>query len=298
MSPRGSPTRTSRARAPPTARRSSAAGSRIKLAGVGKTFDGTYAISGVRHLITSYATYETRFFISGREDRSLLGLAAARAAESDGWAKRIVVGVVTNNDDPDKQGRVRVRYPALADDHEGWWARVVATGAGGSRGLVSLPVPGDEVLIAFEHESDQHPYVLGAVFNGLAMPGELQKTDKSFGLFSDKELIVKAVDRIAMTGQKSMTLTSADDAKLTTKGGGGMGNVEVSSAANLALSAGLAATFEATTTLDVKSNTSMTIAAGTTLEVSGTGMVTIKAASITLQADGVVQISAPQVMLG
>ena len=290
------------------------AGAKVKLDGVGKTFNGTYAISGVRHAITSYSTFETRFFISGREDRSLFGLATRGAADPDGWAKRIVVGVVTNNDDPDKQGRVRVRYPALSDDHEGWWARVVATGAGGSRGLVSLPVPGDEVLIAFEHESDQHPYVLGAVFNGQALPGELQKTDKSFGLFSDKELIVKAVDRIAMTGQKSMTLTSADDAKLTTKGGGGMGNVEVSSVANLALAsdqastfeaqtslgakAGTAMTIEAGTTLDVKSNIAMTVAAGTTLELSGTGMVTIKAASIRLQADGVVQISAPQVMLG
>jgi uncharacterized protein involved in type VI secretion and phage assembly len=256
----------------------------------------------VRHLIRSYATYETQFFISGREDRSILGLAASAAAPSDGgWARRIVVGIVTNNDDPDKQGRVRVRYPALADEIEGWWARVVAPGAGGARGLLSLPEVGDEVLVVFEHGSEQHPYVLGSVFNGQALPGELSRIDGSFGLFSDKELVITAVDRIAMTGAKTMTLTSAGDATLTTKGGGAggaPGNVAVSALGDLALSADQAATFEATTTLDVKTKTAMTLGAGATVEISANGMVTIKGASIKLEASGLLQLSAPQVMLG
>jgi phage protein D len=275
-------------------------GSKLTLDGIGATFGGTYAVSGVRHVMRSYATYETQFSISGREDRSLLGLAASRASAQDGWARRIVVAVVTNNDDPDKLGRVRVRYPALADDHEGWWARVLAPGAGGARGLLSLPEVGDEVLVAFEHESEQHPYVLGSVFNGQALPGALSRVDGSFGLFSDKELIVTAVDKIAMTGAKELTLTAGGDATLTTKGAGqgAPGNVEVSSKANLALSADQSASLEATTTLDVTSKTAMTLDAGTTLEVSGKGMVTIKAASIKLEATAMVQVSAPQVMLG
>jgi phage protein D len=274
------------------------AGAKVVIAGVGSTFEGTYALSGVRHVIRAHSSYETRFFIDGREDRSLFGLTQSSART--GWGRRIVVGVVTNNDDPDTQGRVRVRYPALSDDAEGWWARVVAPGAGGARGLLTLPDVGDEVLVAFEHESEQHPYVLGSVFNGQALPGDLAQTDGSFGLFSEKKLVVTAGDAIAITGAKALTLTASGDALLTTDadGDGPPGQVSISSKGSLSLSSKQDASVAATTSLGLTAKTSITLDAGTTLEISGEGQVTIKAASIKLEATAVVQISAPQVMLG
>ena len=36
----------------------------------------------------------------------------------------LVVGVVTNNQDPDGLGRVKVRFPWLSDDEESHWARI------------------------------------------------------------------------------------------------------------------------------------------------------------------------------
>ena len=45
-----------------------------------------------------------------------------------------MVGLVTNNNDPDATGRVRVKYPSLSDTEESAWARVAscppATSAG------------------------------------------------------------------------------------------------------------------------------------------------------------------------
>ena len=38
-----------------------------------------------------------------------------------------MVGIVTNNEDPEKLGRVRVKYPALDDQNEGAWARIAAS---------------------------------------------------------------------------------------------------------------------------------------------------------------------------
>ena len=64
-----------------------------------------------------------------------------------GWGNSVVIGTVTNNNDPDKLGRVRVKYPALGDDTEGWWARVAAPNAGSARGLLMMPQVGDEVVI-------------------------------------------------------------------------------------------------------------------------------------------------------
>lgn len=82
----------------------------------------------------------------------------------------VVIGVVTNNQDPDGLGRVKVRFPWLSEDHESNWARIVAPMAGNGRGFYTLPELEDEVLVAFEQGSAEHPYVLGALWNGKDKP--------------------------------------------------------------------------------------------------------------------------------
>ena len=84
----------------------------------------------------------------------------------------VTVGVVTNNQDPDDLGRVKVRFPWLSDEHESQWARVVTPMAGDGRGLYFLPEVEDEVLVAFEHGMVEFPYVLGALWNGQDAPPE------------------------------------------------------------------------------------------------------------------------------
>lgn len=269
------------------------AGGRITIKGIAAPFAGTYALSGVRHVLRSSTGYTTEFFISGREDRSLFGLAGGAPAGREGWGRRVVVGVVTNNDDPERNGRVRVRYPALDDSHEGWWARVVAPGAGASRGLLTLPEAGDEVLIVFEHENEGHPYVLGSVYNGQALPGDLSTTDGSFGLFSDKQLVVKAKDNISFNTEKDLTLDATGDAKLTTQKTG-----EISAASGLTAKSDQSLTLKAQTNGELIAQTGLKLDGGTQVEIGAQGQVTIKAASIQLQASGVVQISAAQVLLG
>ena len=77
----------------------------------------------------------------------------------------VVVGVVTNNQDPDGMHRVKVHFPWLSDDVESNWARVAAPMAGGNRGVYFLPEVDDEVLVAFEHGKVDHPYVIGSLWN-------------------------------------------------------------------------------------------------------------------------------------
>ncbi len=78
----------------------------------------------------------------------------------------VVVGIVTNNQDPQNMHRVKVRFPWLADDVESHWARAATPMAGNDRGVYFLPEVDDEVLVAFEHGRVDHPYVLGSVWNG------------------------------------------------------------------------------------------------------------------------------------
>ncbi len=85
----------------------------------------------------------------------------------------VVTGIVTNVDDPDGQGRVKLKYPWLQDDSESPWSRIVSLMGGPNRGIVFRPELNDEVLVVFEHGDMRKPYVLGALWNGAdAMPSE------------------------------------------------------------------------------------------------------------------------------
>ncbi len=82
----------------------------------------------------------------------------------------VVVGIVTQNDDKDKLGRVKVKFPWLSDNDQSDWARVTMLGAGPNAGAVFIPEVSDEVLVAFEHGDISRPFVLGGLWNGKDKP--------------------------------------------------------------------------------------------------------------------------------
>jgi uncharacterized protein involved in type VI secretion and phage assembly len=82
----------------------------------------------------------------------------------------LVVGVVTDNQDPNGDGRVKVRFPSLSKTETSDWARVVAVGGGAQRGIEFLPEVDDEVLVGFELGDVHFPYVLGGLWNGHDAP--------------------------------------------------------------------------------------------------------------------------------
>lgn len=91
----------------------------------------------------------------------------------------IVLGIVTNNQDPEQVGRVKVKFPWLMDSDESYWARVATLMAGKDRGTFFLPEVGDEVLVAFDHGDINHPYVIGALWNGVDTPPETNADGKN-----------------------------------------------------------------------------------------------------------------------
>lgn len=85
----------------------------------------------------------------------------------------VVCGIVTNIDDPDGLGQVKVKFPWLIEEDESRWARVMSFMGGKERGGVFRPEVGDEVLVLFEHGDMRYPYIIGAVWNGKdTMPKE------------------------------------------------------------------------------------------------------------------------------
>ena len=80
------------------------------------------------------------------------------------------IGIVTNDNDPDQTGRIKVRFPWLHDSEESHWCRVSAGQAGKSRGNFIRPEVGDEVLVMFERGDPNQPFVMGSLWNGQDAP--------------------------------------------------------------------------------------------------------------------------------
>ena len=177
------------------------AGSTIDVTGVGQQFSGTYRVAAATHVLRGGGTYETRF---ATETAHTLTANVGGATPKPRFGAQLVLGVVTNNHDPDDMGRVRVNYPSLGQDAESAWARVVTPSAGNARGILMLPVVGEEVLIGFEHDDTTRPYVLGSLFNGVDKPGDdlLQDYEGSFALLSDHKVHISAIEDITIDGQK------------------------------------------------------------------------------------------------
>ncbi|MFA9516354.1 phage baseplate assembly protein V [Halopenitus sp. H-Gu1] len=84
----------------------------------------------------------------------------------------VAVGIVTDNEDPEGMGRVKLEFPWRDASDESYWARVTTPMAGDDMGTFFLPEVGNEVLVAFENGDVSHPYVLGALWNGQEGPPE------------------------------------------------------------------------------------------------------------------------------
>lgn len=148
------------------------AGAKVSIAGAGPHFDGSFVITSSRHVLSDEG-YRTEFEISGRMNRSLRALGGGHGggASEQGRISGVVVGVVTDNNDPEGLGRVTVKFPWLSDDVVSAWARIAVSDAGpGNRGTSFMPEVNDEVLVAFEHGDFRRPYVIGSLWNGQDKP--------------------------------------------------------------------------------------------------------------------------------
>jgi phage protein D len=150
------------------------AGVAVSVGLVAESFVGRYTLTRTRHVFDELG-YRTRFTVSGRQERSLLGLVtlgATNGAVSAGGPpiQGVVVAQVTDNKDPDDLGRLKLKFPWLSDDYESDWARLVQLGAGPNSGALFIPEVGDEVLVAFEFGDVRRPYVVGSLYNGKDKP--------------------------------------------------------------------------------------------------------------------------------
>jgi len=195
-------------------------------------------------------------------------------AEDHGRCYGVVIGIVTNNRDPDGMHRVKVRFPWLAMDDESHWARVATSMAGNGRGAYFLPEPDDEVLVAFEHGSVEHPYVVGALWNGKDKPPENNGDGKNAhrSITSRSGHVVRlddsdgaeCIEIIDKSGNNRIVIkSSANSIAIEAKG-----DISIKSSTGKVTIEGVG--------IEIKSNAGIKLQAQATLDVLANAQVTIK----------------------
>ena|SRR5688572_22479762 len=103
----------------------------------------------------------------------LQSMFAAEIQQAEAEAGKVyepAVGVVTDNKDPSKLGRVKVKISILSGQDTTFWVPIIMLGAGKNRGWFFIPEVDDEVLVMFEHGDMQRPLVVGALWGGKDKP--------------------------------------------------------------------------------------------------------------------------------
>ena len=204
----------------------------------------------------------------------------------------VVTGVVTSNADPDKLGRVRVRFPWLPGEPESWWARVAGPAAGKGHGACFIPDPGDEVLVAFEHGDMRFPYVVGSLWSTsrppLATDGDKDMVIKSPGGHTIVLDDTKGTEQITISDKSGansivissaggrVTISSASDIAISCPGTLTIdaGAIQIAATADVAVEGGGAVAIKGVTA-SVEASTSAAVK-GTTMSIEGTALVNVK----------------------
>lgn len=192
----------------------------------------------------------------------------------------VVVGVVTNNQDPDKMHRVKVRFPWLSNDVESNWARVASLMAGKGRGAYFLPEVDDEVLVAFEHGRVDYPYVVGSLWNGKDSAPENNDDGENNHrtIMSRSGHIVRLNDK---DGSETIEIIDKNgDNKIVIDSAANTISIEARSDISIKSQTGKL-TLEGNS-IEIKSQTSISVQANTSLDLKGSAQVTVQGGVIQL----------------
>ena len=206
------------------------------------------------------------------------------SADDDGLTG-VAVAIVTDNEDPEGMGRVKLEFPWRAANDESYWARIATPMAGKETGTYFLPEVGDEVLVAFEDGDVSHPYVLGALWNGKEGP----PTDNADGKNDVRQIKsrsghVLTFDDGDTDGKVAIETGAGHSITLDDASGGEKITIEDKNGSN-------AIEFDAVSgSLSVSSSGTLTIEAPV-IEISGDGNVTIDASGMLTLKGAVIKLN-------
>ena len=275
----------------------------VELAGVGDRFNGKVLVTGVRHEMDLTQGWRTHIhFGSVPEDPERIArLQAARTPSLLAPVHGLQIGVVTDNEDPDNEFRVRVKLP-LVDDSDGVWARLASLDAGKDRGFVVRPEIGDEVVLGFLDDDPRHAVILGMLHSSAKpapIAGSNDNHEKGYTSRSGMKLHFnddKSILTLSTPGGHSLVL---DDDKAAVTLTDSHGNtitlddkgISVTSIDKLTFKVSGDTTYDYSGSLTVKTGTDCTVEAGTQLTLKGSAGAELNSAGSTKVVGSMVQIN-------
>jgi uncharacterized protein involved in type VI secretion and phage assembly len=217
-----------------------------------------------------------------------------------GLVNGVYIGIVTDQNDPENLGRIKVKIPILDNENALDWARMATMMAGKSRGTLFLPEVGDEVVVAFQMGDIRQPIIVGALWNkkdpppaGKDAKNNIRKITSRAGheiIFDDTDGDGKVTVK-TKEGHKLEMLEKTDTVKLQEKSGqnivtikgGSSGEVEIKSGVTkIVINSKGDASIESTKSIKLKS-TQIAIEANATLDLKAS-------AALNLKSDGIITV--------
>lgn len=192
----------------------------------------------------------------------------------------VVPAIVTNNEDPDGLGRVRLKFPWLNDDAESHWARIATPMAGADRGFFMLPEMGDEVLVGFEHADPRRPVVLGALWNGKdGPPGENSNGENNLRFIKSRSGHTILLDDT--DGGEQIVITDKDE-KNFIRINVAEGNLEITADADITISAPNGTLKLECKDLELTASSSAKLTSGGDGDIEATGTLNIQGSTVNI----------------
>lgn len=260
----------------------------VELAGLGRRFNGKALVSGVRHEFSLVQGWKTHVQFGGVElDAPVKPAADALLPSVSG----LQIGVVTSNEDPDGEHRVRVRLPLLGLSSDGLWARLASLDAGDDRGFFFRPEIGDEVTVGFLADDPRHPVILGMLHSSAkAAPltgsddnhEKMLKTRSGMSVHFDDDKIVMTLATpagnsiVLSEDDKSLTLADQNGNKIRMDSDG----IHFESAKAVELKAGTETKMEASAGFEIKAGSELKLEGSASAELKGGGMAKLSGAMV------------------
>ncbi|MFE9768354.1 VgrG-related protein [Streptomyces sp. NPDC005808] len=266
----------------------------VTLTDVGAPFEGKYTVTSARHVFGDGDHYETLITVSGRQWRSLFGLASGGGSTAAPRLPSVANALVTDVQDPLKQGRVKLQFPWLDDAYVSDWTRTVQLGGKAGGGIFPLDV-GDEVLVAFDRGALDHPFVIGGLYNGVDKPTVVKDVPLHDGLkkqairhtLSDRQ--GNRVDLLSQqTGarKQGVRIASGND-KLIINLDRTKTEITVDSKGSVSITGSRDVSIDAGTSLTLSAKRSVNIKSGGFVSITGQGVVNLKSLGGAVSVDAV-----------
>lgn len=261
----------------------------VELAGLGRRFNGKALVTGARHEYSLVQGWKTHVQFGGVAlDPPLAGSSGNSLLPK---VSGLQVGVVTSNEDPDGEHRVRVRLPLLGLSGDGLWARVASLDAGDDRGFFFRPEIGDEVAVGFLGDDPCLPVILGMLHSSAKaapLAGSDDNHEKMFKSRSgmrvhfDDDKIVMTLDTPAGNSivlnedEKSLTLADQNGNKIKLDSDG----IHLESAKAVEWKAGTETKMESSTSFEIKAGTELKLEGSASAELAGGGSTKVTGAMV------------------